>query len=153
MGSMMLFACKKKDCDPGKSGPDCEINDMPESVTVNSVELMDFPDTKDDGSGWDDSSSPDIFFKLFQNGSEIYTSEIITDVSPGTTISFTSDMPFNIGDPNDQFSIEWHDDDSVLGVGFTDLMGTFSVDLTSGDNVISMDQDGFSFDINIENNF
>lgn len=157
-GSMFLFSCSKKACDLGFTGDKCDIQETPNSITVNSAELTDYPDTKADGSGWDDASGPDIYFKLLQNDVVIYSSDIKTDVSPGSVLTFTAGLPVNVSNVDDSFTIQFYDDDSTLGIGFEDLMGAFPIDLYTSDNgfpedIILAGGDDFDFTLHVDYNF
>jgi len=158
VGSLFLLACNKRDCKDGFLGDNCDMQQTPASITINSADLNDWPETKDDGSGWDDTSGPDVYFRLLQNGTEIYASDIKTDITVGSVISFTDGMPFNVLNVDDQFTIEFYDDDSALGIGFQDLMGSFSINLYSSDNgfpeeIILSGGADFDFKLHVDYNF
>ena len=158
-GSFFLFSCTKKEaCQLGFLGDNCDIQETPASITINSAELLDYPDTKADGSGWDDASGPDIYFKLLQNGAVIYTSDIKTDVAPGSALTFTTGLPVNVSNVDDSFTIEFYDDDSALGIGFQDLMGAFPINLYTSDNgfpeeIILSGGTSFDFTMHVDYNF
>lgn len=157
--SLFLFSCTKENaCDLGFIGDKCDEQQTPASITINSAELVDYPDTKADGSGWDDSSGPDIYFKLLQNGAVIFTSDLKTDVSPGSVLTFTAGLPVNVSNVDDSFTIEFYDDDSALGIGFQDLMGAFPITLYSSDNgfpedIILAGGNDFDFTMHVDYNF
>ncbi|MBC8046129.1 MAG: hypothetical protein H7Y00_04990 [Fimbriimonadaceae bacterium] len=150
--TIILFACNKDDCPQGYTGSDCDIQIAPASITLNSVDVTDFPDAKSDGSGWDDSNGPDIYFKLYRNDSEIFTSDTKSDVLVTTDLIFTDGMPFNIANVDDDYTISFFDEDGLLDAN--DEMGSFVFDMYSSLNsfpdVIHIENPGGSeFDINI----
>lgn len=157
--STLLFACKKNNkCDDGFTGDNCDIQMTPSTITMNEVDLTSYPTTKTDGSGWDISDGPDIFFVLYRNDAVIFTSNTVNDLA-GTTspVVYTTGMPFNISDVNANFTIKWYDADGILG---DELMGSFNIDMYSDMNgfpqTLSFDNpDGslFVFSFDVEYNF
>lgn len=130
--STMLFACNKnKDCALGFIGDNCDIQETPQSITLNSTDISNFPATKADGAGWDLSDGPDIYFKIMLGGAVIYTSETKNDVLPGSELVFTDGTPFNFENVTDNYTVTFFDDDGILG---SDEMGSFSINLYSSNN-------------------
>lgn len=139
--SMFAIGCKT-DCDTGYTGSNCDVQMFPSTITMNKVTVSGWDETKGDGSGWDLTDGPDMYFKIFDNDTEIFTSNTVNDLSSGVaTVDYTDGMPFNISNAADNFSIKFYDSDDILG---DELMGDFAFDMYSDDN-------GFPEQITLEN--
>ncbi|MBC8173637.1 MAG: hypothetical protein H7X71_07015 [Chitinophagales bacterium] len=156
-GSAFLFAACNKDCKTGYTGKDCADQIVPGTITMNSVEVTSYAETKEDGGGWDISDGPDMYFEIYQNDSKIFTSNTVTDLAGASTLVYADGMPFNISSVQDNFTIKFFDDDDLFA---DELMGSFNVDFYMDGNgfpdVISLDNpDGsdFVFNIDVEYNF
>ncbi|MBK7037990.1 MAG: hypothetical protein IPH42_17045 [Bacteroidetes bacterium] len=130
--STMFFACNKAtSCKLGFMGDDCDIQETPQSITLNSSEVIAFPGTKADGSAWDLTDEPDVFFRIYDGGAQVYQSEIKTNALAGESLVFTEGTPFNFENVTNNYTITFFDDDALLGA---EEMGSFSISLYTSDN-------------------
>ena len=130
--STIFFACNKStSCKLGFMGEDCDIQETPQSITLNSSEIIAFPSTRVDGSGWDLSDGPDLFFRIYNGGAQIFQSETKFDVLAGESLVYTDGTPFNFENVTDAYTITFFDDDGLIG---SEEMGSFSISLYSSEN-------------------
>ena len=107
--STMFFACNKAtSCKLGFMGDDCDIQETPQSIT------------------WDLTDEPDVFFRIYDGGAQVYQSEIKTNALAGESLVFTEGTPFNFENVTNNYTITFFDDDALLGA---EEMGSFSISL------------------------
>jgi len=130
--STMFIACNKTTaCKLGFIGDDCDIQETPQSITLNSSEIIGFPATKSGGEAWDLADEPDVFFRIYDGGAQIFQSEIMTNALAGESLVFTAGTPFNFENVTNNYTITFYDDDALLG---SEEMGSFSISLYSSEN-------------------
>ncbi|MCG8332224.1 MAG: calcium-binding EGF-like domain-containing protein [Chitinophagales bacterium] len=82
-GSCVNGVC---DCPEGWEGADCTTKSTPSSITLEWIEVIEYPTTKDNGESWDiDGGAPDIYVTITGKADNIfdflYTSETHDNVS------------------------------------------------------------------------
>lgn len=102
-------------CPSGYSGSDCSVVLTPISVTITSMEVISYPVTKSNGSGWDLTSGPDVFVTI-NSGTSPNQSSFVSGFT--YTNATSNNLPFNTGfpvtltSPNTNYIIGLWDDDS-----------------------------------------
>jgi hypothetical protein len=119
----------------GYSFSSCEKDDpqpqrIPRAISITGIELLKYPASKADGSGWDFSTGPDIFMtisrgNLANNIDRVTT--VFNNASPNGIISFTMLNSFTINDLSSIWTIGAYDsddfdpDDFIAGGGFAPI--------------------------------
>ncbi|MBX3238813.1 MAG: hypothetical protein KIT80_08535 [Chitinophagaceae bacterium] len=97
-------------------------------MKVTKVELTRFPATDNNGAGWDPTSGPDIYLKLFKGEAQIWKSSNTynyQNATPSNVYSFDVTPAVDFADPVDEYSIILYDyddfdaDDFMGGIIFT----------------------------------
>lgn len=77
---------------------------------ITKLELIKIPALQSDGSTWDMSSGPDVYFKIKKQDEVIFESSVATDLDVSTLpISFTKKFPFTLPYANNQYTILFYD--------------------------------------------
>lgn len=115
-------------CFDGYSGYDCSDVVTPTKMRITRVDLMNY----DDSQIWDDgflsNSAPDIYFKILRGNTTVFTSGYKYNPS-GNTLTYTSDMPFDINFVETLHTIKLYDQDDLDDSDFlssNDLIGTWT---------------------------
>lgn len=99
------------------------IKNAPTKLKVNSITLTGYPLTKADGSGWDLSSGPDLYFKLTDNDkTNHFTSGIYNDVvKSNLPLKYTNGFPLTFSELDFEYIIRLMDDETP----FADELGAY----------------------------
>jgi hypothetical protein len=94
------------DCYPGYSGPSCANENRPIKITLDRIELIDFPQTNPQGGGWDtDGTGPDVYLTVYSGDTKVweapsYVSNAINTnnytFTPATPITMNSTKSMSI---------------------------------------------------------
>lgn len=105
------------DCPPGYTGTDCAVSLNPVSMTIERIEVTDYPTVQPNGSGWDISDGADPFV-TFNPGSNAnkndFVSQHYTNVT-GQDLSYTSNLPITISNLNINWTLALWDYDATSG--------------------------------------
>ena len=90
------------------------IEDAPTKIQINQLILWDYPQT-DDGSNWDYSAGPDIYWKIMDEDmtTTYFTSGVINDaVYNNLPFYYNNGLPYTLTDLNETYVIVFYDKDS-----------------------------------------
>jgi hypothetical protein len=75
-------------CDPGYGGKDCATAQVPESIRLRDLRILAWPETRQDGTAWDEGSEPDIYLIIgnYATRENIYFSRVAENAQ--SVISF-----------------------------------------------------------------
>lgn len=96
-------------CPTGYTGGNCSQQQTPEYVEITAVNLNQFIP-----QSWDiDGSGPDVYFKIFLNGTQLFENSAnrVNNVSNGTvtTWNLPASTNLNLYEPTSQYVIEFYD--------------------------------------------
>lgn len=104
------------------TGPDCSQEKPPVKMRVGKIKITKFPPTDTNGGGWDLLDGPDVYFVIIQNGTTLFDSDYVEDL----TGNFEWPINFEFSDPTATYSIGVYDyddgitpDDFMGGINFT----------------------------------
>ena len=104
------------DCPSGFSGENCESLSEAIALKIKTIELIDY-----DGSNWDSTSEPDLFFEIALSGNIVVQTEIKSNATNDTEHFFQQGLPVNL-DMNKEYTIDLFDKDEQSS---DDFMGGF----------------------------
>jgi len=100
------------DCPEGYTGPDCGTEIPPSSVSITSVVVEEFPSTRPNGGGWDDTTFPDLYIRVVDNTGEVCRSVTLDDRQFDQ--AYTIPIDCVIENVNQQHAIRLFDDDGPI---------------------------------------
>ncbi len=120
LATMLLinFACSKTEngdehCPEGYTGKNCDVQIIPDSIFIKSINIVRFPATNIPGQSWDPDSDADIFVQVRQNNEEIWTStKVYGNAAPDTNYIFRADT-LSLVDQMAQYAIHLYDLDDA----------------------------------------
>jgi hypothetical protein len=118
-GKCLDGAC---DCPPEWEGSDCSEEKIPASISLQSIRLLSFPKTRENGESWDPSDGPDVYIIFYKEEERLFTTGFVQDLSE--PYEFSAELEFS--SPNDTYRILVYDfdenpapDDYLGGIRFT----------------------------------
>tara|TARA_B100000575_G_C23019414_1_gene587034 strand:+ start:267 stop:851 length:585 start_codon:yes stop_codon:yes gene_type:complete len=106
------------DCDPGYSGPSCANELRPVSIILTRVQVTQFPQTNDQGGGWDsDGTGPDIYIRVYSGGNEVYESDHYQDAINTSNYTFDLNPDVNLPSTSD-FGVSLYDREFIVSDTF-----------------------------------
>jgi PKD repeat protein len=92
------------------------VKDAPTKLQINSITLLSYPLTRDDGSGWDPSNGPDLYINLSDDaGTDFLSTGTYTDViKSNLPLKFTTSFPWTFSQLNYEY-ILWLKDYETFG--------------------------------------
>lgn len=124
--SVMLFftSCNKEEVKPTE--PTTTTPKSYSNFKITSIKLNQIPFVDNTGSSWDTSSGPDLFYKLTDVGSNVYSTGSQFDdlTSSELPLLWNFQQAFQITNLNTTFFVQFYDhddldpDDYIGGVGF-----------------------------------
>jgi hypothetical protein len=102
-------------CPAGYTGNFCEKQVIPRAIVIHSITVTKFPATKDNGAGWDLTSGPDIYVKVYEGNVNLLwdSPTYFPDAVNTQTYKFTPATPIRLTDATKMYIIELNDYDSV----------------------------------------
>jgi hypothetical protein len=142
-------------CPEGYTGSDCSQQVTPNKIKINKIVVKDFPQTDNNGAGWDLTSGADIYPVIYdQNSNLLYPLNIsyYENANPSESYDFDCIPTVDLNDPYNQYSIDLMDydqtssDDFMGGLYFTPYNNTngFPSVLTYSSSI-----NGLSFDLHV----
>lgn len=101
-------------CPEGYTGTNCEIEVTPVSVTINSIQLNNYPMTTTGGAGWDFVDGPDIFLSINTGTTSVTTSFVsgTQQDATGQSIFYSNLFPVNLVSMGGYYTLGVWDADS-----------------------------------------
>jgi PKD repeat protein len=90
------------------------IKNAPTRLQINSITLLGYPLTRSDGSGWDPSNGPDLYFKLTDNsGTDYLSTGVFYDViKSNLPLKYSTTFPWIISSLDFDYQIHLMDYDT-----------------------------------------
>lgn len=129
LGCALLFSsCKKEDdpflnnqapiCPTGFTGPTCDVELEPRSMTIEGVRITDFKMTDSGSWPWDLAGKPDIYIEIQDKDFNIlYASETKNNVTNSQNHYFNCSLKVK---PNESYFVFLYDEDTGSSDDFID---------------------------------
>lgn len=120
-------------CPEGFTGADCSQQVTPTMIRISNITVTKFPQTEEDGGGWDLTSGPDIYPAIYTAGDdELWSGQSDFSQNADATVDYDFEVvpAISLNDPNSQYIIRLHDyddfdpDDFMGGISFTPYSST-----------------------------
>lgn len=109
-------------CPDGFYGSECQYAKTPKGVYITRIDLIEWPEYPPNGGAWDANSvRPDIFLKVFVNGSVATTTGYYSQCNLGTEYPYlVGELPVYVGETHNKVAVGLYDYDGNSGA---DAMG------------------------------
>ncbi len=122
-GVLLFTSCQKEDVKPTNTTPE---KPSYSNFKITSIKLAQLPFVDNSGSSWDISSGPDLYYKLTDVNSTVYSTGSQFDdlTSPELPLIWNFQQTLQITNLNTTFFVQFYDhddidsDDYIGGVGF-----------------------------------
>ena len=110
--SAILMSCTNSKIEIGDTQITIQEEKEPLRIYITQIDVIDFPQTNQEGAGWDplDNSAPDIKIDVSVSGNSVYTSDPVTNAINSSDYRFVPEQPIVIN-PKANVAVKLYDEE------------------------------------------